>query len=64
MTDSDDSDDDSHYEVNANLGSLHLCVSGGDPEWVDETFDAKLERLLEESEDISKALRDGTRSIS
>lgn len=58
----DSNGDDSHYEVNASLGSLSLCVSGGDPEWVDETFDDKLERLLDESADISKALRDGTRS--
>lgn len=61
MTDDEEEDDDAHYEVNASLGSLDLCVSGGDPEWVDETFDAKLERLLKESEDISTALRDGDR---
>ena len=47
--------------VNASLGSLSLEVQGEDEEWVSEEFDEKLEDLLEEAEDMSKAIRDGDR---
>lgn len=53
--------DDGHNQISAELGTLSLNVQGEDPEWVDEMFDEKLKALLEESAEISKALRDGTR---
>lgn len=54
-------DDDAYAEVSASLGSLDLTVRGDDEEWVSETFDEKLDRLLEEAEEMSQAVRDGSR---
>lgn len=48
-------------KIDAELGSLSLEVQGEDEEWVSETFDEKLDDLLGEAEDMSKALRDGSR---
>jgi hypothetical protein len=50
------------HRMYGSIGSLELTVKGQDADWVAEQFDEKLDRLLEESEDISTALRDGTRS--
>lgn len=55
------SDDDSYAKAKASLGSLSLSVEGEDEEWVSDTFDEKLDRLLEEAEDMSQAVRDGSR---
>jgi len=55
------SDDDTYAKASASLGSLSLTVEGEDEEWVSDTFDEKLERLLEEAETMSKAVRDGSR---
>jgi len=54
-------DDDTYAKASASLGSLSLTVEGEDEEWVSDTFDEKLERLLEEAETMSKAVRDGSR---
>lgn len=56
--------DDGQNQINASLGSLSLCVTGPSEEWVEETFETELERLLDEAEDVSKAVRDGERSIA
>lgn len=55
------SDDGGSEKIYAQVGSLSLTVQGSDAEWVSEEFDAKLDRLLEESAEMSKALRDGSR---
>lgn len=58
----DDDEENGQNQINASLGSLSLCVTGDSEEWVEETFEAELERLLSEAEDMSTALRDGDRS--
>lgn len=60
----DEKADDGQNQINASLGNLSLCVTGPSEEWVEETFEAELSRLLSEAEDVSKALRDGERSIA
>lgn len=64
MSDENDDADDGQNQINASLGSLSLCVTGPDEEWVEETFETELQNLLDEAEDVSKALRDGERSIA
>lgn len=54
-------DDEAMASVSASVGSLDLAVKGEDEEWVSETFDAKLDRLMEDAEAMSRALRDGDR---
>lgn len=54
-------DDDRVNAVETQLGNLKLKVQGDDPEWVSETFDEKLDRMLGEAEEMAKAIRDGTR---
>lgn len=61
---SGDSDNGAAFGISAELGSLSLEVQGTDSEWVSEQFDDKLETLLDESEEMSKALRDGSRRIA
>lgn len=55
-------EDGAHYSIRAELGNLDLEVAGDDADWVDETFNEKLQDMLDEAEDMSTALRDGTRS--
>lgn len=57
----EDTDSD-NFEISCQLGTLSLSVSGGDEEWVRETFCEEWESRLQESENVSRALRDGTRS--
>lgn len=54
-------DDDSPARVSASLGSLDLTVEGENEKWVSETFEDKFDRLLDEAESMSKAVRDGSR---
>lgn len=54
-------DDDTPAKVSASLGSLDLTVEGEDEEWVSDTFEEKLDRLMDEAESMSKAVRDGSR---
>lgn len=51
------SDEDIPYEIKCTLGDLQLCVSGPDPEWVDEHFDRKWSERLDESEQMKQAIR-------
>jgi len=59
---SEEEDNGDHFKIHGSLGSLSLTVEGGDEEWVKETFDEEWEERMEESAEISKALRDGARS--
>lgn len=54
-------EEDGEFQLKCSLGNLRLSVSGPDEEWVKETFDEEWQKRLEESEDMSKALRDGSR---
>lgn len=57
------SDDDAvAHEIEASIGSLYLKVQGDDATAVSATFDEKLLFLLEESEEMAQAVRDGTRA--
>lgn len=47
--------------IRASIGALDVEVEGEDPEWVSEQFDEKLEDLLEEAEEMSRAVRTGRR---
>lgn len=55
------SDEHDSHRIDCSLGTLDLTVEGSDEEWVRETFQEEWQDRLEEAEDISKALRDGTR---
>lgn len=59
---SEDDAEDGQNQINASLGALDLCVTGNSEEWVEETFEKELDRLLDEAEDMSHALRNGDRS--
>jgi len=72
-TDSDSDDDqngedDPEYEerpetrVHASLGSATVTVRSNDPEEAERLFEETWERVMEDAEEASKALRDGTRS--
>lgn len=56
-----DDEDESLATISASLGSLDLTVEGEDQEWVSDTFDEKLDGLMDEAESMSRAVRDGTR---
>lgn len=51
------SDEDHPYEVECDLGDLHLRISGPDPDWVDEHFEEKWDKRLDESEEMKEAIR-------
>jgi len=55
-------EDESYAKAEASIGSLSLSVEGKDEEWVSEKFDEKLDRLLQEAEDMSQAVLDGSRA--
>lgn len=48
---SEDSENDTEaeieYQINSSVDEIDLCVSGPDEEWVEETFDEKMDRLEE-----------------
>jgi len=62
VSEGDGEDGETEHRIFARVGSLELTVKGQDAEWVSEEFDVKLDRLLAESEHMSTALRDGSRS--
>lgn len=64
MSEEEEENGSTEHRIYGHIGNLELTVKGQDPEWVSETFDDKLQNLLSESEDISKALRDGSREIA
>lgn len=48
---SDDSENAAEYQINSSVDEIDLCVSGPDEEWVEETFDDKMDRLEDIAED-------------
>lgn len=49
------------HSIECSLGELRLEVRGCDEEWVRETFREEWDERLSETEQMTVALRDGTR---
>lgn len=54
-------DEETANKIKCSVGSLSMTVQGADEEWVRETFRDEWAERMHEAEDISKALRDGSR---
>jgi hypothetical protein len=52
-----DEENGTNYEVSCSLGDLSLTVSGGDEDWVEETFEEKWESRLQEAADMKEAIK-------